>query len=363
VSQEQPTKGAGSAQQGVQQHAAAPADSLTVQLSSASASSSEGGGGQICSTRARRLSFTGPCGGGPGAPTLGSTLSKASSATKDHSSGKEDDNGGSEASTQQDAAAGPEAQPASPDAHPLPERRVRFDSPVKTNGQREVPAAVTPPAVLAPVRTGTSPLPALAPAIKTSSGSFSSPSKLGPGGGKGAQSSPQSAAAAFAAAEARLRRGLPPGSPARAAAATAVLMSDVIHSVASLSRAGREPTYRKQNQVCCVHQLGGGGCCSAERTGNVLSTLLPCLKRGRARIGHLRGGARIIRLTIDDMLSLLCFLTVQDNCFAYSQYCRPNQALLATLDGHGPNGHLASLPAFVSCKNMRILLQPVPVTH
>ena len=54
-------------------------------------------------------------------------------------------------------------------------------------------------------------------------------------------------------------------------------MAALIHSVASLSRAGREPAYRKTNQ---------------------------------------------------------------DACFAYQQYCRPTQALLAALDGHGPHGHV-----------------------
>lgn len=32
----------------------------------------------------------------------------------------------------------------------------------------------------------------------------------------------------------------------------------------------------------------------------------------------------------------------QDSCCAYSQYCRPTQALLAALDGHGPQGHHVS---------------------
>ncbi|GAB4823661.1 hypothetical protein N2152v2_010707 [Parachlorella kessleri] len=57
------------------------------------------------------------------------------------------------------------------------------------------------------------------------------------------------------------------------------LMEHCIHSVASLSRAGREPSYRKTNQ---------------------------------------------------------------DNCFAYQQYLHPSQALFAALDGHGPNGHKVS---------------------
>lgn len=34
--------------------------------------------------------------------------------------------------------------------------------------------------------------------------------------------------------------------------------------------------------------------------------------------------------------------TPQDSCCAYSQYCRPTQALLAALDGHGPQGHTVS---------------------
>jgi hypothetical protein len=38
-------------------------------------------------------------------------------------------------------------------------------------------------------------------------------------------------------------------------------------------------------------------------------------------------------------------VSLQDNCFCFSQYCRPNQALMAALDGHGPNGHLVGLPA------------------
>ncbi|KAI7839798.1 hypothetical protein COHA_006597 [Chlorella ohadii] len=69
------------------------------------------------------------------------------------------------------------------------------------------------------------------------------------------------------------------GSPRKSAAALAVPMSDLIHSVASLSRAGKEPTHRKTNQ---------------------------------------------------------------DSCCAFSQYCRPTQALLAALDGHGPQGHVVS---------------------
>lgn len=57
------------------------------------------------------------------------------------------------------------------------------------------------------------------------------------------------------------------------------LMEHVIDSVASLSRAGCEPNYRKTNQ---------------------------------------------------------------DNCFAYQQYLHPSQALFGAMDGHGPNGHKVS---------------------
>eukprot|EP00887_Chlorella_sp_A99_P000493 scaffold17.g493.t1 len=34
--------------------------------------------------------------------------------------------------------------------------------------------------------------------------------------------------------------------------------------------------------------------------------------------------------------------TNQDSCFAYEQFMAPGQALFAALDGHGPNGHLVS---------------------
>ena len=35
----------------------------------------------------------------------------------------------------------------------------------------------------------------------------------------------------------------------------------------------------------------------------------------------------------------MCPAMLQDSCFAYQQYLQPTQALLATLDGHGPKGH------------------------
>jgi hypothetical protein len=181
----------------------------------------------VTSTRARRLSFTGPCGAAasgdlPAAPSgadaSGPPAAKASSSS---------------ASSEQGSGAGNQAPPTpgeqagGPEAHPLPQRRVRFeDSPVKTHGRREEEDAPLPPALAA--------APPLAQPLSPA----------------------QAAAAAFAAAEARLRRSLGsatspgrPGSPSRAAAAVTVPMKDVIQSVASLSRAGKEPTFRKTNQV------------------------------------------------------------------------------------------------------------------
>ena len=54
-------------------------------------------------------------------------------------------------------------------------------------------------------------------------------------------------------------------------------------------------------------------------------------------ISHRSGVARPTHLP-----SHLLPSTPQDSCCAYSQYCRPTQALLAALDGHGPQGHTVS---------------------
>ncbi|EFN51169.1 hypothetical protein CHLNCDRAFT_55285 [Chlorella variabilis] len=241
---------------------------------SSGGSSSSGGGVGGASTRARRLSFTGPCGGTAAAPALPAAPSSSSLSSagtpREETSGR----GGLPALS---------AQPALPEAHPLPERRVRFDSPIKTHGRREEEEAGAGTAPLAsplvPVapRVGAPPLPP--PSALRQASREGTPSR--PSAAPAPPLSPaKAAAAAFAAAEARLRRGLAAGgSPTKAAAAAAVPMSELIHSVASLSRAGREPSYRKQNQ---------------------------------------------------------------DTCFAFSQYCRPTQALLAALDGHGPHGHAVS---------------------
>ena len=220
----------------------------------ASSSSSKAGG-----TRARRLSLPGePAAGGgsqaaaqaPAASATGSSAGVASAAPT------------SSASSSASGPAAPpvalSAQPALPEAHPLPQRRVRFDdSPVKTHklpeeeAEEEAEAAATPHVQphLPPIRTGTEPAAALsvaqAPGQQAAQNRAGSPSKV-----------------IFEAALAA-RRGLPTlaaaaaatagASPRKSSAALAVPMSDLIHSVASLSRAGREPTHRKTNQA----SLGG----------------------------------------------------------------------------------------------------------
>ncbi|KAI3431854.1 hypothetical protein D9Q98_010606 [Chlorella vulgaris] len=243
--------------------------------------------GYSSTTRARRLSFTtgpgistGPNGGPALAAPLTSCLSAsnartaaaaaASSAAASQGGG---DGGG--------APAALSAQPTLPEAHPLPVRRVHFDdSPIKTLGPREDEQALFPVAAAASAAAGRAlgTPSAVSPPPRPLSSCLTTASSRPADGPDAAIMTPvKAAAAAFAAAEARLRRSL--SSPSKAAAAAAVPMSELIHSVASLSRAGREPTARKTNQ---------------------------------------------------------------DTCFAFSQYCRPNQALLAALDGHGPHGHLVS---------------------
>lgn len=162
------------------------------------------------------------------------------------------------------------AQPSLPEAHPLPSRRVRFDhSPVKTHHYESREAAEEEPQRVAAAARP----PALQVGVEASQGSMSSM------GSAGSPSPSRSALASELLQQRQQRMAAGGGSPSRAAAQAAVPMKDLLHSVASLSRAGKEPTYRKQNQ---------------------------------------------------------------DNCFAFSQYCRPNQALLAALDGHGPHGHSVS---------------------
>jgi hypothetical protein len=51
------------------------------------------------------------------------------------------------------------------------------------------------------------------------------------------------------------------------------------------------------------------------------------------------------QLTVPSPVPACLPACLQDTCFAFSQYCRPNQALLAALDGHGPHGHLVRLGA------------------
>ena len=216
----------------------------------ASSSSSKAGG-----TRARRLSLPGePAAGGgrqaapqaPAASATGSSAGVASAAPTSSAS--------SSASGPAAPPAALSAQPALPEAHPLPQRRVRFDdSPVKTHklpeeeAEEEAEAHVQPH--LPPIRTGTEPAAALsvvqAPAQQAAPQRAGSPSKVIFEAALAARSGlPTLAAAAAATAGA---------SPRKSAAALAVPMSDLIHSVASLSRAGREPTHRKTNQA----SLGG----------------------------------------------------------------------------------------------------------
>ncbi|PSC69217.1 phosphatase 2C [Micractinium conductrix] len=169
------------------------------------------------------------------------------------------------------------SQPGLPDGQPLPQRHVRFDdSPVKTHRYESQEAEEVG------LYGGSAAAAAAQSACASVAGSTGT---CGSGGSSGAAleraaGSPLRAGPFVGglAAEVVLR-GRMGGSPSKAAALAAVNMRDLLHSVASLSRAGKEPTYRKTNQ---------------------------------------------------------------DNCFAYSQYCRPNQALLAALDGHGPHGHSVS---------------------
>ena len=177
--------------------------------------------GASATVRARRLSLPGAAAATPTLDTVtsGSSLSRGPS-------GRASGDGGSDASGD---CATPAASAASqsPSAHPLPQLRVRFDSPLKTPQGPTAGAAATPP-------------------THTRSRSFQQlPSPA---------ASPSRSAASLTDL---LLRGRAAGSPAKAAQVMAVPMADLIHSVASLSRAGREPTYRKQNQV------GGrvGGCC------------------------------------------------------------------------------------------------------
>ena len=129
-------------------------------------------------------------------------------------------------------------------------------------------------------------------------------------------------------------------------------MRDLLHSVASLSRAGKEPTYRKTNQDNCfvswkgrvggrVGRVGGGWRAvqwvHGEDGGGVVQTDLGTLRRGLLRTDALLLPWMLVRRHASFTLALTPPppLPLQ----AYSQYCRPNQALLAALDGHGPHGH------------------------
>ena len=306
---------------------------------SSGGSSSSGGGVGGASTRARRLSFTGPCGGTAAAPALPAAPSSSSLSSagtpREETSGR----GGLPALS---------AQPALPEAHPLPERRVRFDSPIKTHGRREEEEAGAGTAPLAsplvPVapRVGAPPLPP--PSALRQASREGTPSR--PSAAPAPPLSPaKAAAAAFAAAEARLRRGLAAGgSPTKAAAAAAVPMSELIHSVASLSRAGREPSYRKQNQVGAVPRCvcWAGNPCVCQRDGMACSRLpLHCCCCAHPCPGPVRAGQGCVSAHGCRSCTALCCrrTALQDTCFAFSQYCRPTQALLAALDGHGPHGH------------------------
>ncbi|KAL4419376.1 hypothetical protein ABPG77_002903 [Micractinium sp. CCAP 211/92] len=242
-------------------------------------------------TRALRLSL-------PQEVLASALASSSSSDGGSEASGPPSSAGSRTASGASMLSAALSTQPALPASRPLPQRRVRFNySPVKSTHRYEVPdeepdepapvqaakgealkqAAAAAAAALERCRAAAAAA-AAAASRASSSSSFSS----------GCPSPMRSALSAELAARQRLPGsgtagmlggggGLP--SPTRAAALSAVPMAALLHSVASLSRAGKEPTYRKQNQ---------------------------------------------------------------DNCFAFSQYCRPNQALLAALDGHGPHGHLVS---------------------
>lgn len=307
---------------------------------------------------------------------LTSALAKRSSSGSSdcdasHTSSGEAGRGGSGAGALPAALS---AQPGLPEAHPLPQRRVRFDySPVKSTHRYEVQeeeveeaapeqaaagAAVTQAAAAAAAAlTRCRAAAAAAPSNASSSSSLSS----------GCPSPQRSALSAELAAWQRLPGsgaagmlggggGLP--SPTRAAALAAVPMADLLHSVASLSRAGKEPTYRKQNQDNCFafSQVDRGGP-AAPAAPALAAGILPACRifaggcrecMGWESLGwrcaswQLREAAgrthgRLAHFCADSM-----FPPRAAPCPQPLQYCRPNQALLAALDGHGPNGHLVS---------------------
>lgn len=261
--------------------------------------------GATSATRARRLSLPGsptpaapPCSkqslrrSGSGGSSSGSLASQGES--RGSAAESKGEAGCSSARSQSSSGSGVlpaalSAQPCLPEAHPLPQRRVRFDqSPAKAH-RYEVPAEQEDGEVEGNEKEleGQAQGPAAAAVAAAAHGLA---------GAAAAAGSPTKSALAAELLHMRQQQqqqpalsgsgsmgnggGLLPAacaSPSRAAAVASVQMRDLLHSVASLSRAGREPAARKQNQ---------------------------------------------------------------DNCFAYTQYCRPNQALMAALDGHGPNGHL-----------------------
>lgn len=221
---------------------------------------------KAATTRARRLSLPGTAAAGSTssqaaaqAPAASATGSSAGTATAAPTS-----SASSSASGPVEPPAALSAQPALPEAQPLPQRRVRFeDSPVKTHklpeeeAQEEAEAAATPHVQphLAPIRTAAA-APAAAllavqpPLQQAAPQRAGSPSKTAFDAALAARGGLPTLAAAAAAAAA--------SSPRKSAAALAVPMSELIHSVASLSRAGREATHRKTNQVGEGRQAGAG---------------------------------------------------------------------------------------------------------
>ncbi len=327
-----------------------------------------GGSSKAASTRVRRLSLPGePKAAGTSGSGQAASQAPAASATGSSAGGASVAAASSASSSASGPAAPPaalSAQPELPEAHPLPQRRVRFDdSPVKTHklpeeeAEEEAEAAATPHAQphLAPIRTAAEPAPALSvaqpPLQQPAPQRARSPSKAIFNAALAARNGLPTLAAAAAAAS---------GSPRKSAAALAVPMSDLIHSVASLSRAGKEPTHRKTNQVgpgdgarevakgaapvarhletAGVH----GGCCTRQENDGQMSSSPFIRPQPQAKAAHKQATVRV-QVTPAQHTSLPAICPApQDSCCAFSQYCRPTQALLAALDGHGPQGHVVS---------------------
>lgn len=222
-------------------------------------SSSRAGG-----ARARRLSLPGSILAAAAGPKLSGTASSVPEAQPAASSSSTGD-----VPSQPPVALS--AQPALPVAHPLPQRHVHFDdSPVKTHklpqeeAEEEAAAATTPHTQPRTIPRFAQPPPPRPPPQQAAAQQprSTSPSKAVFDAALAARATTGAVAAPLAAS----------GSPSKAAAA-AVPMSHLIHSVASLSRAGREPAYRKTNQDNCF-AVGG-----SRRSGFA----------GRLAVGWLRG--------------------------------------------------------------------------